>query len=214
MHVCLCRSDTDSSYRRRKIAFANFSSRSLRVYRFRMGIVMNYAEIKYCDIANGPGVRTSLFVSGCNHRCKGCFNEVAWDFNYGKPFTQNTIDDILNSLAPDYIQGLTLLGGEPFEYDNQKALLPLLRQVREQYPDKDIWCFTGFLFDSEILEKMCPVREETRELLSYIDVLVDGRFVEELKNLNLKFKGSENQRTILVQESLNENKIVLYNFGE
>ncbi len=175
---------------------------------------MNYAEIKYCDIANGPGVRTSLFVSGCNHRCKGCFNEIAWDFNYGKPFTQNTIDDILNSLAPDYIQGLTLLGGEPFEYDNQKALLPLLRQVREQYPDKDIWCFTGFLFDSEILEKMCPVWKETRELLSYIDVLVDGRFVEELKNLNLKFKGSENQRTILVQESLRENKIVLYDFSE
>lgn len=179
-----------------------------------MGIVMNYAEIKYCDIANGPGVRTSLFVSGCNHRCKGCFNEVAWDFNYGKPFTQNTIDDILISLAPDYIQGLTLLGGEPFEYDNQKALLPLLRQVREKYPHKDIWCFTGFLFDSEILEKMCPVREETRELLSYIDVLVDGRFVEELKNLNLKFKGSENQRTILVQESVKQNKIVLYDFSE
>ena len=173
---------------------------------------MNYAEIKYCDIANGPGVRTSLFVSGCNHKCKGCFNEAAWDFNCGKPFTQETIDDIISSLAPDYIQGLTLLGGEPFELVNQKGLLPLLRQVRSRCPGKDIWCFTGFLFDKEIVEKMCPVWQETNELLSYIDVLVDGRFVEELKNLSLKFKGSENQRTILVQESLKANKIILYNF--
>ena len=116
---------------------------------------MNYAEIKYCDVANGPGVRTSLFVSGCSHHCPGCFNEIAWDFNYGKPFTQDTIDSIIESLKPDYIQGLTLLGGEPFEYSNQKGLLPLVRQVREVMPQKDIWCFTGFLFDKDIIENMC-----------------------------------------------------------
>ena len=161
---------------------------------------MNYAEIKYCDVANGPGVRTSLFVSGCSHHCPGCFNEIAWDFNYGKPFTQDTIDSIIESLKPDYIQGLTLLGGEPFEYSNQKGLLPLVRQVREVLPQKDIWCFTGFLFDKDIIENMCKRWKETNELLSYIDVLVDGRFVEELKNLNRKFKGSENQRTILVND--------------
>lgn len=175
---------------------------------------MNYAEIKYCDVANGPGVRTSLFVSGCSHHCPGCFNEIAWDFNYGKPFTQDTIDSIIESLKPDYIQGLTLLGGEPFEYSNQKGLLPLVRQVREVLPQKDIWCFTGFLFDKDIIENMCKKWKETNELLSYIDVLVDGRFVEELKNLNLKFKGSENQRTILVNESLKSCNVILYDFDK
>lgn len=175
---------------------------------------MNYAEIKYCDVANGPGVRTSLFVSGCSHHCPGCFNEIAWDFNYGKPFTQDTIDSIIESLKSDYIQGLTLLGGEPFEYSNQKGLLPLVRQVREVLPQKDIWCFTGFLFDKDIIENMCKKWKETNELLSYIDVLVDGRFVEELKNLNLKFKGSENQRTILVNESLKSGNVILYDFDK
>ncbi|MBS1338459.1 MAG: anaerobic ribonucleoside-triphosphate reductase activating protein [Lachnospira sp.] len=175
---------------------------------------MNYAEIKYCDVANGPGVRTSLFVSGCSHHCPGCFNEIAWDFNYGKPFTQDTIDSIIESLKPDYIQGLTLLGGEPFEYSNQKGLLHLVRQVREVLPQKDIWCFTGFLFDKDIIENMCKKWKETNELLSYIDVLVDGRFVEELKNLNLKFKGSENQRTILVNESLKSGNVILYDFDK
>ena len=175
---------------------------------------MNYAEIKYCDVANGPGVRTSLFVSGCSHHCPGCFNEIAWDFNYGKLFTQDTIDSIIESLKPDYIQGLTLLGGEPFEYSNQKGLLPLVRQVREVLPQKDIWCFTGFLFDKDIIENMCKKWKETNELLSYIDVLVDGRFVEELKNLNLKFKGSENQRTILVNESLKSGNVILYDFDK
>ena len=175
---------------------------------------MNYAEIKYCDVANGPGVRTSLFVSGCSHHCPGCFNEIAWDFNYGKPFTQDTIDSIIESLKPDYIQGLTLLGGEPFEYSNQKGLLPLVRQVSEVMPQKDIWCFTGFLFDKDIIENMCKKWKETNELLSYIDVLVDGRFVEELKNLNLKFKGSENQRTILVNESLKSGNVILYDFDK
>lgn len=170
---------------------------------------MNYAEIKYNDIANGPGVRTSLFVSGCTHHCEGCFNEIAWDFNYGKPFTQNTINEIIQSLAPDYITGLTLLGGEPFEHSNQLGLLPLLREVKEKYPKKDIWCFTGYLFDSQILDEMCVKWDETKEMLSYIDVLVDGKFDKNLKNLMLQFKGSENQRTILVQESLETGEIVL-----
>lgn len=170
---------------------------------------MNYAEIKYNDIANGPGVRTSLFVSGCTHHCPGCFNEIAWNFHYGKEFTQKTIDDIIQSLEPDYIAGLTLLGGEPFEYTNQQGLLPLLRQVRSRFPKKSIWCFTGYLFDKDILEDMRPKWQITKEMLSYIDVLVDGKFVESLKNLNLKFKGSENQRTILVQESLQKGEIVL-----
>ena len=175
---------------------------------------MNYAEIKYCDVANGPGVRTSLFVSGCSHHCPGCFNEQAWDFNFGQPFTQETIDYIIDTLSFDAYQGLTLLGGEPFEYSNQKGLLPLVRQVREVLPQKDIWCFTGFLFDKDIIENMCKKWKETNELLSYIDVLVDGRFVEELKNLNLKFKGSENQRTILVNESLKSGNVILYDFDK
>lgn len=170
---------------------------------------MNYAEIKYNDIANGPGVRTTLFVSGCTHHCKGCFNEIAWDFNYGKPFTEETINSIVESLKPDYVSGLTLLGGEPFEHTNQIGLLPLLREVKKVYPAKNIWCFSGYLFDNDILDNMCQKWPETKEMLSYIDVLVDGKFVEELKNLNLKFKGSENQRTILVQESLAQNKVVL-----
>lgn len=170
---------------------------------------MNYAEIKYNDIANGPGIRTSLFVSGCTHACKGCFNQIAWDFNYGKPFTEDTINDIIESMRPGYVQGLTLLGGEPFEHTNQQGLLPLLRAVKRFLPDKDIWCFTGYLFDKDICEDMCAKWEETKEMLSYIDVLVDGKFVEELKDMMLKFKGSSNQRTILVQESLRQNQVVL-----
>lgn len=169
---------------------------------------MNYAEIKYNDVANGPGVRTSLFVSGCTHRCKGCFNEIAWDFNYGQPFTEATIKEILESLKPSYIAGLTILGGEPFEHSNQQGLLPLLRAVKKEFPDKDIWCFSGYLFDKDICERMCKEYDETSEMLSYIDVLVDGEFVEELKDLMLKFKGSSNQRTILVQESLKTGSIV------
>ena len=170
---------------------------------------MNYAEIKYNDIANGPGVRTSLFVSGCTHRCKGCFNEVAWDFNYGTPFTQETIDAIINSMKPAYIAGITLLGGEPFEPANQRGLLPLLKQVKQTYPDKNIWCFTGYLFDKDIMDKMYETYPETKEMLSYIDICVDGRFVEELKDMMLKFKGSFNQRTIDVQASLKTGTVVI-----
>ena len=172
---------------------------------------MNYAEIKYNDIANGPGVRTSLFVSGCTHRCKGCFNEVAWDFNYGTPFTQETIDAIINSMKPAYIAGITLLGGEPFEPANQRGLLPLLKQVKQTYPDKNIWCFTGYLFDKDIMDKMYETYPETKEMLSYIDICVDGRFVEELKDMLLKFKGSSNQRTIDVQASLKTGTVVIAN---
>ena len=139
---------------------------------------MNYAEIKTCDIANGPGVRVSLFVSGCTHRCKGCFNEIAWDFEYGKEFDEDTMNRLLDALRPEYVRGLTLLGGEPMEYRNQLGLLPFIRRVRAELPQKDIWCFSGYLFDSQIRDEMCKKWEETRELLSYIDVKVDGKFVE------------------------------------
>ena len=171
---------------------------------------MNYATIKNCDIANGPGVRVSLFVSGCTHHCKGCFNEVAWDFQYGEPFTQKTVDEILRLLKPDYIKGLTLLGGEPFEPENQPAILNLLRQVKQKYPDKSIWAFSGYLFDKEILSGKLGPWEVTQEYISYLDVLVDGRFVEEKKDLSLRFRGSSNQRIIDVPASLEKNAIVLW----
>ena len=168
---------------------------------------MNYAAIKNCDIANGPGVRVSLFVSGCTHRCPGCFNEVAWDFAYGDPFTQETVESILDMLRPSYIRGLTLLGGEPFEPRNQGAVVDLLRQVKKQYPEKSIWAFTGFLFDRDILSGKLG---DTEEYLSYLDVLVDGPFVQEKKNLSLRFRGSENQRIIDVPASLAAGKTVLW----
>lgn len=171
---------------------------------------MNYADIKQYDIANGPGVRISVFVSGCNHHCKDCFNEVAWDFNYGTPFTEETIETVIEYMKPSYIAGLTLLGGEPMEPVNQQGLLPLVRRVKEVYPEKTIWCFTGFLFDRDIVETMFDRIPETRELVSYFDVMVDGKFVAELKNVNLRFKGSSNQRTIMVQDSLKRKEIVLW----
>jgi len=171
---------------------------------------MNYADIKQFDVANGLGIRVSIFVSGCTHHCKSCFNEVAWDFNYGTPFTQKDIDRIIDYLKPSYVSGLAILGGEPFERCNQQGLLPLLRKVKEIYPEKDIWCFTGYTFDNDIRSRMCNEWPETNEMLSYIDVLVDGKFVEELKDLNLRFKGSSNQRTILVKESLGSNNIILW----
>ena len=171
---------------------------------------MNYATIKNCDIANGPGVRVSLFVSGCTHRCPGCFNEVAWDFDYGAPFTQETIDAILTMLKPAYVKGLTLLGGEPFEPQNQPAIVDLLRQIKAQYPEKSIWAFSGYLFDKDILAWKLGPREITEEYLSYLDVLVDGPFVMAKKNLSLRFRGSENQRLINVPESLRTGEIVLW----
>ena len=171
---------------------------------------MNYATIKNCDIANGPGVRVSLFVSGCTHRCPGCFNEVAWDFNYGEPFTQETIDSILGMLAPNHIKGLTLLGGEPFEPQNQPDIVKLLRQVKEKYPEKSVWAFSGYLFDKDILAGRLGPWEITKEYLSYLDVLVDGPFVEAKKNLSLRFRGSENQRLIDVPASLQEGEVILW----
>ena len=171
---------------------------------------MNYAEIKNCDIANGPGVRVSLFVSGCTHHCPGCFNQQAWDFDYGQPFTQQTIDQILEMLKPGYIKGLTLLGGEPFEPENQGAIVELLRQIKEKYPEKSIWAFSGYLFDRDILSGRLGNWEITKEYLSYLDVLVDGPFVEAKKNLSLRFRGSENQRIIDVPASLAANRIVLW----
>lgn len=168
---------------------------------------MKYAKIKKYDVANGPGVRVSIFVSGCNHHCKGCFNKEAWDFNYGQEFTEDTINEILEAMRPNYISGLTLLGGEPFEPINQKGLLKLVRKVKKEYPDKDIWAYSGYLFDKDIMGRQVKQLEETRELLSYIDVLVDGKFVENLKNPNLFFRGSSNQRVIDVKESLEYDKI-------
>ena len=171
---------------------------------------MNYATIKNCDIANGPGVRVSLFVSGCTHRCKGCFNEIAWDFDYGEPFTQDTIDNILKMLQPEHIKGITLLGGEPFEPQNQPALVDLLRQIKDKYPDKSVWAFSGYLFDKEILSGKLGPWEITREFLSFVDVLVDGRFVLEKKDLSLRFRGSSNQRIIDVPASLKAKKVILW----
>ncbi|MDE7277957.1 MAG: anaerobic ribonucleoside-triphosphate reductase activating protein [Lachnospiraceae bacterium] len=162
---------------------------------------MYYSEVKECDIANGPGVRVTLFVSGCTHHCKGCFNEMTWDFQYGREFTEEDIDKLIKLLEPSYIAGLTLLGGEPMEYRNQQGLLQLLRKVKEAYPDKTIWCYTGYLYEKDILENFCGKWEETREMLSYLDVIVDGEFVEELKDISLRFRGSSNQRIIDVKKS-------------
>lgn len=171
---------------------------------------MNYATIKDCDIANGPGVRVSLFVSGCTHHCKGCFNEEAWDFNFGKPFTQQTVNDILKMLEPGYIKGLTLLGGEPFEPENQPAILDLLRQVKQKFPEKSIWAFSGYLFDKDILAGKLGPWEITKEYIGYLDVIVDGRFVQEKKDLSLRFRGSSNQRIINVPASIQSGEIVLW----
>ena len=167
---------------------------------------MNYATIKNCDIANGPGVRVSLFVSGCTHRCPGCFNQVAWDFDYGEPFTEKTIQTILNMLRPNYICGLTLLGGEPFEPQNQPAIVELLRRVKAELPTKSIWAFSGFLYEDIVSGKL----GDTREYLSYLDVLVDGPFVLAKKNLSLRFRGSENQRLIDVPKTLAAGAVTLW----
>lgn len=171
---------------------------------------MYYSEVKECDIANGPGVRVTIFVSGCTHHCKGCFNEMTWDFRYGREFTEDDIDKIMKLLEPSYIAGLTLLGGEPMEYPNQQGLLPLLRKVKGAYPDKTVWCYTGYLYEKDILENFCGKWEETNEMLSYLDVIVDGEFVEEQKDISLRFRGSSNQRIIDVKKSREMGKIVLW----
>lgn len=171
---------------------------------------MNYATIKTHDVANGTGVRVSLFVSGCTHHCKGCFNAEAWDFNYGTPYTPETESQILRALEPSYIKGLSLLGGEPFEPQNQPALLQLCARVKETYPDKTIWCYTGYDFERHILAGKLGDPEITDRLIRLIDVLVDGEFVEALKDLKLRFKGSANQRIINVPESLRQDTVVLW----
>lgn len=172
---------------------------------------MNYCEIKSCDIANGIGVRVSLFVSGCTNHCEECFQPETWDFNFGYPFTESVQEHIIALLEPSYIRGLTVLGGEPFEPKNQKDLLPFLKKVKETYPHKNIWCFTGFVLDKELLvDGSYPRCEYTDEMLSLIDVLVDGRFVKELKDISLRFRGSLNQRIIDMNKTRKENNIVLW----
>ncbi len=168
---------------------------------------MNYAGIKYCDIANGTGCRTVLFVSGCRNACKGCFQPQTWDFGYGEPFDEKVQKEVLDSLAPDYITGITLLGGEPFEPENQKELVPFMRKVVAQYPNKNVWAFTGYIYDKDLVAGGRRHTEDTDELLSMIDVLVDGPFVEELKNITLKFRGSSNQRVLDLRETIRTGKI-------
>ena len=169
---------------------------------------MNYATIKFHDVANGPGVRVSLFVSGCTHRCPGCFNAEAWDFDYGEPFTAEAKEQILSALAPTYIKGFSLLGGEPFEPANQPTLAPLLEQIKERYPEKTVWCYSGFLFEDLIGGKVGDP-QLCRRMLNCLDVLVDGRFVEAQRDLNLRFRGSANQRILRVPDSLTADRAIL-----
>lgn len=171
---------------------------------------MNFANIKYCDIANGTGVRTSLFVSGCNHHCPGCFNREAWDFGFGAPFTEETWQKIMDSMKPAYVAGLSLLGGEPMEPENQRALLPFIRKVKDSYPEKDIWCYTGYTLETDLTEGGRACCEATEELLSLIHILVDGRFEKEKYDITLRFRGSANQRIIDLPATLREGKTVLW----
>lgn len=161
---------------------------------------MYYGTIKNYDIANGTGVRVSLFVSGCRNCCKGCFNPETWDFSYGTPYTQETENYIIELLKPDYINGFSLLGGEPFEPENQKELVGLLRRIREEYPGKDIWCYTGYVYDQDLVKGGKKYTDVTDEMLSYVDVLVDGQFIEEQKDITLAFRGSSNQRILYLRE--------------
>lgn len=171
---------------------------------------MYYGALKKTDVANGEGVRVSLFVSGCTHHCKNCFNPETWNFCYGKPFTKETEDEIIEALKPSYIKGLTLLGGEPMEPQNQAVLLPLLKRVRETFGNtKNIWCYTGYTLEDDLLSPSRARCEHTDEMLKNIDTLVDGEFKENLKNLMLKFRGSSNQRIINVPETLKNNEVVL-----
>lgn len=160
---------------------------------------MNYATIKFYDVANGTGVRVSLFVSGCRHHCKGCFNAEAWDFAYGEPYTQEIEDSIIEGLKPDYITGLSLLGGEPFEPENQPVLTALLRRVKTELPEKTVWCYTGYTYDTDLAEGGSVFTDVTKEMLSYIDILVDGEFIEEQRDLMLRFRGSRNQRILTLE---------------
>lgn len=176
---------------------------------------MNCCGIYYCDTANGVGIRTSLYVSGCTHHCKGCFNEQTWDFNFGKLFTPEIAEEVIKSLARPYIQGITILGGEPWEIVNQKVLRPFIERIRREYPDKTIWTYSGYLFE-ELLDpdnKRCH-SEDTLPMLEMTDILVDGEFIEARKNLKLRFRGSDNQRIIKVKESLEKGEVVLSEYME
>lgn len=175
---------------------------------------MNYADIKTVDVQDGTGVRVSIYVSGCHFHCKGCHNKEAWDFNYGKKFDESTIDYIIDLLKPSYISGLSILGGEPLEPSNQQGLLPLVKKVKEMYPDKNIWCYTGYDFEKDVYGKMYKEYSYTKELLEGIDIMVDGEFVEEKKLVDLKFRGSTNQKKIDVQASLKSGSIVQLKFGD
>lgn len=169
---------------------------------------MNYAGIKYCDIANGIGCRTVLFVSGCRNACKGCFQPQTWDFGYGEPFDEKVQEEVLKSLEPDYITGITVLGGEPFEPENQKELVPFMRKVVARYPNKNVWAFTGYIYDKDLVAGGRRHTEDTDELLSMIDVLVDGPFQEEKKDITLKFRGSSNQRILDLKETIRTGNII------
>lgn len=169
---------------------------------------MNYANIKYNDIANGDGVRTSLFVSGCRNYCKGCFNKIAWDFNYGEEFTQSILNDILKSLEPYYISGLSILGGEPLDARNIDTVTTILKETKNKYPNKILWVYTGYTWEELLNRDKSDIH--TILALRHIDVLVDGKFDEDLYGISLKFRGSSNQRIIDTQKSLKENKVILY----
>ena len=171
---------------------------------------MNYATIKWYDISNGPGVRVSLYVSGCRNHCKNCFNPETWDFKYGEPFTKEIENKIIEALKPDYIKGFTLLGGDPFEPENQKALAPFLERLRKAYPEKSFWAFTGYDFEKDLLTGKLGDVDTVMRMLNCLDVLVDGKFVEELKDLNLRFRGSSNQRIIELKPTLKTDEIVLW----
>lgn len=169
---------------------------------------MNYANIKTYSIENGTGVRVSLFVSGCTHHCRDCFNEQAWDFEYGNPFTEDTENAVIEALTPDYMAGITLLGGEPMEPVNQRGLLPLLKRIRKELPQKTVWAYTGYVYE-DLLEGGRAHCEVTEELLSLCDILVDGPFIAEKKNISLRFRGSENQRIIDLKATRETGKVVL-----
>jgi anaerobic ribonucleoside-triphosphate reductase activating protein len=171
---------------------------------------MKYANIKYYDVANGPGVRTSLFVSGCTHRCEGCFNEIAWDFNYGDEFNASIIDVILDSVKEDHIAGITLLGGEPMEKENQAELIKLLRQFKKLYPEKTVWCYTGYTYEEDFIQGARAYTEVTKEFLKLTDVLVDGKFIISLMDIRLRFRGSSNQRIIDMNETRKNDRIILW----
>ena len=174
---------------------------------------MNYGAIKKTDISNGAGVRVSLFVSGCTHHCKGCFNPETWNFSYGRPYTKETEEELLEALSKSYINGLSLLGGEPMEPDNQRVLIELVMKVKSLYPDKDIWCYTGYDYEKDLLRDSRARCECTDDLLSYIDVLVDGEFVESQKDISLQFRGSSNQRIIDVKASRNSGEVRFWNIS-